>query len=273
MCRLPRGHGLRGGVRVGEGVAVDAAVDRTIGPADRLATARGLLRRLEDRAVDARPAAEPGADARLLPVVAPLAGLLPDGGLRRGSTVAVAEGTGSTSLLLALLAQASAAGAWAGVVGRPELGLVAAAEAGVALERLALVPYPGADLVAVTAALLDGLDLVAVASSRDQVRAADRQRLAARARQRGAVLLALGSWPGADVEVGCARGEWQGVRGGADGGGRLCARRVHVQLRGRGVAPAGRGADLLLPGRTGRPAADVTEGAAPAAPLWHREAG
>jgi hypothetical protein len=256
---------------VGEGVAVDPGVDRTIDPAGRLATARGLLRRLEDRAVDPRPPAEPGADGRLLPVVAPLAGLLPGGGLRRGSTVAVADGTASTSLLLALLAQASAAGAWAGVVGRPELGLVAAAEAGVALERLALVPYPGADLVAVTAALLDGLDLVAVAFG--QVRAADRQRLAARARQRGAVLLPLGSWPGADVELGCAQVEWQGVRGGADGGGRLCARRVHVQLRGRGVVPAGRGTGLLLPGHTGRPAADVTVDAAPAGPLWDREAG
>jgi len=258
---------------VGEGVAVDPVVDRTIDPVGRLATARGLLRRLEDRAVDARPAVEPGADGRLLPVVAPLAGLLPGGGLRRGSTVAVAKGTGSTSLLLALLAQASAAGAWAGVVGRPELGLVAAAEAGVALERLALVPYPGADLVAVTAALLDGLDLVAVAFSREQVRAADRQRLAARARQRGAVLLPLGSWPGADVELGCAQVEWQGVRGGAAGGGRLCARRVHVQLRGRSVVPAGRGTGLLLPGHTGRPAADVTVDAAPAAPLWDRVAG
>ena len=72
--------------------------------------------------------------------------------------MAVAAGPAATSLLLALLAEASAGGAWAGVVGRPDLGLVAAAEAGIALERLALVPYPGADLVAVTAALLDGLD-------------------------------------------------------------------------------------------------------------------
>jgi hypothetical protein len=265
---------------VGEGLAVDPAFDTAesgaagFGAAGRLATARGLLRRLEDRVVDARPAAEPGADGRLLPVVAPLAGLLLGGGLRRGTTVAVAAGTGSTSLLLALLAQASAAGAWAGVVGRPDLGLVAAAEAGVDLERLALVPYPGADLVAVTAALLDGLDLVAVACPRAQLRAADRQRLAARARQRGAVLLPLGAWPGADVELGCGQVEWQGVRGGADGGGRLCARRVHVQLRGRGVAPAGRGTGLLLPGHAGRPAAEVAvDAAVPDAPLWDREAG
>ncbi|CAA9257662.1 MAG: hypothetical protein AVDCRST_MAG54-2310, partial [uncultured Actinomycetospora sp.] len=45
----------------------------------------------------------------VLPVAGALAGLLPDGGLRRGSTVAVC---GSTSLLLALLAEASRAGSW-----------------------------------------------------------------------------------------------------------------------------------------------------------------
>ena len=46
----------------------------------------------------ARPVALAGGKA--LPVLAALAGLLPGGGLRRGSTVAVA---GSTSLALALL--------------------------------------------------------------------------------------------------------------------------------------------------------------------------
>jgi hypothetical protein len=243
-------------MRMGEG-AVDVR-DVEVEARGRLATARGLLRRLEDRAVGPHPAAEPGADTRVLPVVPPLAGLLPAGGLRRGSTVAVAAGDGATSLLMALLARASAAGAWAGVVGRPELGIVAAAEAGVAMERLALVPYPGADLVAVTAALLDGLDLVAVAVPDQGVRAADRQRLAARARQRGAVLLPLGPWPGADVELSCAQVRWQGVGGTAEGGvGRLRARRVRVQLRGRGVAPGGREGWLLLPGAEGLPEVDA----------------
>ncbi len=248
---------------MGEG-AVDVGVDT----AELLAAARAALRRLEDRAAGPHPAPEPGADGRLLPVAAPLAGVLPAGGLRRGSTVAVAAGLGSTSLLLALLARASAAGAWAGVIGRPELGLVAAAEAGVALERLALVPYPGADLVAVTAALLDGLDLVAVAVPDQGVRAPDRQRLAVRARQRGAVLVPLGPWPGADAELGCAQVQWQGAGGRAQGGaGRLCVRRVDVRLRGRGAVPGGRGARLLLPGPAGRPAADVpADGVPPAAP-------
>jgi hypothetical protein len=255
----------------------EGAVDVGVGTADRLAAARGVLRRLEDRAVGAHPAAEPGADARVLPVVAPLAGLLAAGGLRRGSTVAVAAGVGSTSLLMALLARASGTGAWAGVVGRPELGLVAAAEAGVALERLALVPYPGADLVAVVAALLDGLDLVAVAVPDQGVRAADRQRLAARARQRGAVLLPLGPWPGADAELSCTQVQWQGVGGSEEGGvGRLCARRTQVRLRGRGVAPDGRTVQVLLPGAAGLPGVDgaaVPTTDAVATPIEGREAG
>src|SRR5690349_19612437 len=95
-----------------------------------------------------RPAG--GADEsgahRLLPVLPELSGLLPGRGLRRGSTVAIAVGpasaAGSTSLLLAMLAAASRAGSWCAVVGVPALGLLAAAESGIALDRLALVPNP-----------------------------------------------------------------------------------------------------------------------------------
>ncbi|SDE91268.1 hypothetical protein [Pseudonocardia oroxyli] len=216
--------------------------------ADRLAAARGLLRRMEERTAGTeRPAPAPGEDGRVLPVAAALSPLLPAGGLRRGSTVAVAGGPGSLSLLFALLAEASAEGAWAGVVGVPGLGAVAAAEAGVRLERLALVPQPGADLVAVASALLDGLDLVVLAGARG-VRAGDRQRLAARARQRGSVLLALGPWPGADLTLGCRDVRWRGTDRGA---GRLRARRAVVHCGGRGTGVAGREAELLLPGARG----------------------
>ncbi|HVH22740.1 MAG TPA: hypothetical protein VNA11_09810, partial [Pseudonocardia sp.] len=70
--------------------------------------ARGLLRGFENREVNARAAEGARPDERLLPVVEPLARLLPAGGLRRGSTVALPGGVGSGSLLLALLAEASA---------------------------------------------------------------------------------------------------------------------------------------------------------------------
>ncbi|HEV7830795.1 MAG TPA: hypothetical protein VGP04_18510 [Pseudonocardiaceae bacterium] len=86
-----------------------------------------------------------------------------------------------------MLAEASTQGAWCALVGMPEVGVVAAAEAGLVLSRVALVPEPGPDLVAVTSALLDGVEMVVIAGTQ-RLRAGGRQRLAARARQRNAVL-------------------------------------------------------------------------------------
>ena len=93
----------------------------------------------------ARPPAlvGPGASLaaeHLLPVAPALAPLLPGHGLRRGTTVAVDR---SAALALALVAGPSAAGAWLAAVGLPDLGVVAAAETGVVLDRLVLVPAPG----------------------------------------------------------------------------------------------------------------------------------
>lgn len=186
------------------------------------------------------------AGGRLLPVLPALGALLPGGGLRRGSTVAVA---GSTSLALALLAGPSAAGSWCAVVGMPSLGLVAAAEVGVAIGRLALVAAPGRDWAAVVAALLDALDVVVVQVPDRAVRAADARRLAARARERGAVLVPLGRWDGADVRLSVARSAWEGLDGG--GSGHLRARLVDVVAEGRGAAARPRRARLWLPAADG----------------------
>ncbi|WP_020662680.1 hypothetical protein [Amycolatopsis benzoatilytica] len=181
----------------------------------------------------------------MLPVVPALADLLPGAGLRRGSVVAVHH---STSLLFALLAEATVAGAWAAVVGVPSLGIVAAAEHGVVVSRLALVPRPGAEYAAVMGALIDGVDLV-VTESRS-VRPDVARRLAARARHRGAVLLSLGQWPATDVEFHCIPGTWTGVLD--RGAGHLQSRPVEVRVRGRGAAARPRSAPMLLPGPDGR---------------------
>jgi hypothetical protein len=188
------------------------------------------------------------------PVVEPLAPLLPGGGLRRGSVVVV---RGSMALLLALLAAATTHGTWAAVVGVGDLGVLAAVEAGVVVQRLALVPRPGPDPVRVLAALLDGVGLVALAGA-DRVPPGARRTLAARARQRGAVLLPLGSWPGADVELHCRTETWHGAQAGY---GRLRSREVVLQVTGRGAAARPRTARLLLPD----PGGGVGAGVAPAA--------
>ena len=186
---------------------------------------------------------------RCLPVLPALAPLLPEAGLRRGSTVAV---TGSVTLAMALLAGPSAAGSWGAVVGLPSLGAEAAAELGVALERLALVPEPGIERwPVVVAALLEGLDIV-LAMPPPKVRAAHARRLTARARERDGVLVVLGSRGlGAepvDLRLTVTGGRWTGL---GRGHGRLVARQVEVVARGRRAAARERRARLWLPGPNG----------------------
>ncbi|MCD2192457.1 hypothetical protein LQ327_03480 [Actinomycetospora endophytica] len=195
------------------------------------------------------PEPDPGpvrdTERSLLPVAGPLTGLLPWGGLRRGSTVSV---HGSTALLPALLAEASRAGSWCALVGLPGVGLAAADEAGMDLARTAVVPRPGPRPASVVAALVDGVDVVVLGGA-SAWRAGDRQRLAARVRQKGAVLVPVGAWPGADVELHATGGTWSGLLG--DGAGRLRSRRVHLRCAARGRA-RDRREDVLLPGPEGR---------------------
>jgi hypothetical protein len=189
-----------------------------------------------------------------LPLLPALEPLLPGAGLRRGATIAIrtAAGTdGATSLALALVAEASRAGSWVAAVGLPSLGLAAADELGVALERFVLVAAPERDAWGgVVAALVDGFDLLLLHAGRTAVRTADARRLIARARERGAVLVQLGAgWPdGADVTLEVTRSRWEGLDAGH---GHLQARKVRVVGGGRGEASRPRRADLWLPGPDG----------------------
>ena len=198
-----------------------------------------MLEALKELADRHRPVAMAGE--RTLPVLDALRPLLPGGGLRRGATVGV---TGSTAVLLALLAGPSAAGSWCAAVGLPWLGIVAAAELGIALDRFALVPYAGREWATTVAALLDGFDVVATRVPA-RLSSGDARRLAARARERGAVLLAVGEgWPGADIRVRAGPSRWMGL---GCGHGRLQARYLPVAVEGRGAAARPRHTRLWLP--------------------------
>ena len=180
----------------------------------------------------------------MLPVLPALRGLLPGGGLQRGSVVA----TGSWSLLcLALAAGPSAAGAWCAVAGLPQLGVRAAADAGLDPGRLLLIAEPGAGWPQVVAALLDGCDIV-LACSPDRPSAQLRRKLEATARRHGSVLLVAGEWEGAQARLLVTRQEWAGV---GAGHGRLRARKVQVVAEGRGAAARPREQWLWLPGPYG----------------------
>lgn len=190
------------------------------------------------------------AEQRALPVVPALVPLLP-GGLRRGSTLSVGGCPGRTSLLLALLAGASAEGSWCALVGLPEVGPEAAAAMGIDLGRLALVPDPGARWLTVVSALLDGIDLVAVRPAPGvRPRPVDARRLAARARYQSSVLLVTGpTWPeGCDLSVEVVSADWKGP---GSGYGSLQRRLVEVAVGGRRAASRRRRGALWLPGDSG----------------------
>lgn len=182
---------------------------------------------------------------RLLPVAGQLAGLFPEHGLRRGSTVVVDRAApGAMSLALALLSGPSAAGSWCAAVGAPDLGLVGAAQLGLDIARLALAPSPGPRWPVVAAAFLEGFDVVLLVPPGD-ARPADARRLEARARQAGSVLAVLSpAWPGvADVRLSVDGGSWTGLE---DGAGYLAGRELQVALTGRGAASRPRRARLVV---------------------------
>jgi hypothetical protein len=170
-------------------------------------------------------------------------------------------------LAVALAAGPSAAGGWAAAVALPDLGLVAAAAMGVALERLALVPHPGEQWPVVVAALLESVDVVLVRPP-GRVRAGDARRLAARVRERGAVLVVLdpvgrraGAWPEApDLRLAADAVAWRGL---GRGHGHLAARQVEVVVDGRRGAAQARRGTVLLPGPSGAVEALGGEAAAP----------
>ncbi|MCL2850720.1 MAG: hypothetical protein FWE61_11875 [Micrococcales bacterium] len=141
-----------------------------------------------------------------LPVPPPLAPLMPEG-LRRGAVTTV---LGPTWLVLGMLAHAMADGAWAAVVGHPDLGLLAAARAGVPLDRLGLVPTPGDRTAQVLGALADGMGVVLV-GPRAALPEADARRITARVRDRGTAVITTVAWPGAHVVLAASPTRWSGV--------------------------------------------------------------
>ena len=175
---------------------------------------------------------------RVLPVSGALGELLPTAGLQRGTVVAVEGGLGSgiTSLTLELVAAATRVGEWAAMLDPDAtLGGLAAGEAGIALERFAVVrAVPAARWSTVVAALLDGVTLVVAAVPR-HVRVGDARRLAGRARERSAVLVAVGSWPAeAALRLRADGVQWSAPVAGPSLFGERTGR---VSVAGRGVAP------------------------------------
>jgi len=186
----------------------------------------------------AAPAPLSGVDDRTLPVPAALAPLFPAGALPRGSVVQV---SGSTSVLLALAASTATDGGWCAFAAMPHIGWRAAHGAGLALERVAVVPSPGPDAAGVVGALTDGFDVLVVGRC-PALAERDRRSLTGRIRTRGAVLLTTHSWPGAHLVLRATR---TGCDGLGQGWGHLTDQHLTVRATGRAGASGQREVRVL----------------------------
>ncbi len=167
---------------------------------NQLATVRSLQQRISEM----QPLR---LDEGGLPVAPELRSLLPGGALRKGSSVAV---SGSLHLALALLGEASRGGAWCGAIGLPQLGFEAVAQLGISLERFVLVPEPGRHALGVAGMLSEVLAALVFVPGRHYA-PNEVERLHARLRDHGAVLIAVGEWPRNDVSLQLLASRWRGV--------------------------------------------------------------
>lgn len=224
-------------VYVGGVVPALRSVDASNGSPDSSSSRPSLP---ELQAVVGRSGGRVGGVERLLAVRADLAALLPLGGIRRGTVAEISHG----GLLYAALADAMSEGAWAVVVGAPSLGLAAATDHGVPIERLAVVATPPPEqAAAVVAALLDAIDLVVLGPG-VVLRPSDARRLSARLRERNGVLFAMGPWPdNAELKLAVTASRWEGTE---RGHGHLRGWSLHVAVSGRGAAAQGRRGTVSL---------------------------
>ena len=170
------------------------------------------------------------AGDRTLPVSEAFAELFSERGLVRGRTLAC-SGPAATSLALALAAPAVVAGSWLATIDVPTIGLDAANEFGIALERVVAVRAEATRWPDVVAAAADGFDILIARVPADASPSAMRK-VVTRLRQRDVVMLVLGD-PGplsCDGVLTAGDGEWIGL---GDGHGHLQHRHLVVEASGR----------------------------------------
>ncbi|WP_052061371.1 hypothetical protein [Rhodococcoides fascians] len=173
---------------------------------------------------------------RTMPVPPPLAALLPRRALVRGTALSV---TGAGSMLIALVAEASAAGHHVALIGQPRLSLLAVHEHGGDLKKIALVDPGNADPLDAASICLDGLDLVVTTVHGRDVPPTRARALLARNRKHASILMLTdGRMPGIDLTVASTVCGYSGIE---QGRGRIKSITLETTVHGRGT-----------PHRTGR---------------------
>lgn len=181
-------------------------------PDERLAAARRALALAEERAGLRTQGAREVQRAMGAAVAAPLDAGLPDATTTRTAAcdpwqslgaqeAGVVTISGSTALLLAAAARHQGPHGWCAVLGGQDLGWCAAAELGLDLSRVLVVPAAGLDpaaLLSAASALLDGVGVLLIGyGAARALRPRSRRLLAVRARERRALILTGAAWEGA----------------------------------------------------------------------------
>lgn len=200
------------------------------------------------------------AAEQLLPVPPVFHSILPSNGLQRGWTTRAIGGSSARALAWALLGSVTASGGWIAAVDVPGISLVAAREVGVAIERVLVVNSVDAATWASTiGALIGAVDAIVYGAPRHRVQPREYRRIASRCRERGTVLVELGSSGRVsgrpegqmqyDVSFSVEPLRWDGLGAGY---GRLHSRTLHVVASGRRVPGADRHGRFELPSVDGR---------------------
>ena len=146
--------------------------------------------------------------AATIPVLPGLDALFPEKGLTPGAVYSLPP---HTSVMWALIAEATRNGHYVATVGKKHLGFHAAIEYGVALERLIVVPPIGHQWWQAVTALVDVVSIVVFSPTGPTPSPGARDTLTARARERGCALIATSSWPGVTGQVVVEDAQWEGL--------------------------------------------------------------
>jgi hypothetical protein len=235
---------------------VDAIGDLTcLGKAEQLAALRRSMAAIPGRRdhaptepVDAslfapsRPTAPPADEQtlsgpvrsqtlRTIPTPTPLSELLPRGALARGTAISI---TGAGSILVGLVATASAAGHHVALIGQPKFGLLAVHEQGGDLSKIHLIDPGQADPLDAASICIEGLDLVVTTVHGRDVPPTRARALLARNRTHAGILaITNGRMPGLDLTISSRPIAYGGIE---QGRGRIRSITLETTVHGRGIA-------------------------------------
>lgn len=184
--------------------------------------------------------------------------LLPSGGLQRGWTVRLEGSASARALAWALVSDATTSGRWVATVNVEGVSLAAASELGVAIERVLVISNVGAQVwSAALGALIGAVDVILFDTPHHRIPPSEYRKIASRCRERGTVLMELGTVSSGrsgrfsgvgqlqyDVSFSVKPSTWVGLE---RGHGHLQARGVDVSVSGRRATGRQRQGSFELP--------------------------